>query len=231
MGISVKVAKFRYSGARYGSITDRVIWEWRGLFWVLWCEWSDYFNKGLFLFMKMRGRMVCVCVIITLARAEEGDCLVQGTLFFWRVIHFMVGLVCRPQVQKALLFLSQPTLLGQIGTWERYTSEGDHNFNGGRGLLLSLWVGPYQTTFLHLTSCGCGALIFLLHTLGLDWGLALSIMYIVHITPFWGHIWTGIWWIVKKILALIWWVLVISWFIQWCEVYYLFIILDEMPLE
>lgn len=26
--------------------------------------------------------MVCVCVIITLARAEEGDCLVQGTLFF-----------------------------------------------------------------------------------------------------------------------------------------------------
>lgn len=150
MGISVKVGKFRYSGARYGSITDRVIWEWRGLFWVLWCEWSDYFNKGLFLFMKMRGRMVCVCVIITLARAEEGDCLVQGTLFFWRVIHFMVGLVCRPQVQKALLFLSQPTLLGQIGTWERYTSEGDHNFNGGRGLLLSLWVGPCQTTFLHL---------------------------------------------------------------------------------
>lgn len=80
----------------------------------------------------------------------------------------MVGLVCRPQVQKALLFLSQPTLLGQIGTWERYTSEGDHNFNGGRGLLLSLLVGPYQTTFLHLTSCGCGALIFLLHTLGLN---------------------------------------------------------------
>ena len=67
--------------------------------------------------MRGGGGGVCVCVIITLARAEEEGLLGIGTLFFFffcffnffgRVTLFMVGLSCRPQVQKAHTLLSIP---------------------------------------------------------------------------------------------------------------------------